>query len=170
MYKIITKIISKKLKRVLLECISPNQAAFLKGRSLGENVLLSTELIRDYQKATCQRSSMLKVDIRKAFDTVTWDFVSKVLEAQGFLPLFRTWIRECISTPRFSVAFNGELAGFFRGKKGLRQEDSISPYLFIMVMKCCLNFWRELLKIGNFVYTRNAKIRDSLIDRSPYQR
>lgn len=135
MYKIITKIISKKLKRVLLECISPNQAAFLKGRSLGENVLLSTELIRDYQKATCQRSSMLKVDIRKAFDTVTWDFVLKVLEAQGFLPLFRTWIRECISTPRFSVAFNGELAGFFRGKKGLRQEDSISPYLFIMVME-----------------------------------
>lgn len=135
MYKIVTKILAKRLKPVLLQCISPNQAAFLKGRSLGENVLLSSELIRDYQKASCPRSSMLKVDIRKAFDTVTWDFVLKVLEAQGFPPIFRGWVQECICTPRFSVAINGELAGFFKGKKGLRQEDSISPYLFIMSME-----------------------------------
>lgn len=66
----------------------------------------------------CPKSSMLKVDIRKAFDTVTWDFVLKVLEAQGFLPLFRTWIQECISTPRFSVAVNGELAGL--REKGIK--------------------------------------------------
>lgn len=78
---------------------------------------------------------MLKMDIRKAFDTVTWDFILKVLEAQGFPPIFRAWIQECICTPRFSVAVNGELAGFFGGKKGLRQGDSISPYLFIMVME-----------------------------------
>ena len=65
MYKIITKIIAKRLKPVLLQCISPNQAAFLKGKSLGGNVLLSSELIRDYQKSSCPRSSMLKVDIRK---------------------------------------------------------------------------------------------------------
>lgn len=78
---------------------------------------------------------MLKVDIRKAFDTVSWDFVVKLLEAQGFPPLFITWIKECITSPRFSVAINGELAGFFPGEKGLRQGDSISPYLFIMIME-----------------------------------
>ncbi|KAL0742100.1 hypothetical protein Bca4012_083613 [Brassica carinata] len=78
---------------------------------------------------------MLKVDIRKAFDTVCWDFVLKILKAQGFPPLFVSWIQECITSPRFSVALNGELAGFFEGKKGLRQGDSISPYLFIMIME-----------------------------------
>lgn len=94
-YKIISKIIENRLKPLLKCCISPNQTAFQKGRSLGENVLLATELIRNYQKANCPKASMLKVDIRKAFDTVCWDFVNKILEAQSFPPLFREWIRQC---------------------------------------------------------------------------
>lgn len=119
-YKLISKIIANRMRPILKESISKNQAAFLKGRSLRENVLLASDLIMDYEKASCQKSSLLKVDIRKAFDTVSWDFLSKVLEAQGFPRLFRTWIHECISSPRFSVAINGELAGFFASKKGLR--------------------------------------------------
>lgn len=134
-YKVISKTIANGLKPILQKCVSPNQAAFLRGRHLGENVLLASELIRDYNKASCHRSGMLKVNIRKAFDTVYWDFVLKILEAQNFPPIFITWIRECITSPRFFVAINGELAGFFEGKKGLRQGDSMSPYLFIMVMK-----------------------------------
>ena len=100
-YKLISKIIANRMKPILKKCISKNQASFLKGRSLGENVLLASDLIMDYEKAACPRSSMLKVDIRKAIDTVSWDFLSKVLEAQGFPPLFRTWIYECMSSPRF---------------------------------------------------------------------
>lgn len=149
-YKLISKIIANRLKPILTECVSPNQAAFLKGRSLGENVLLATELIKDYNKSSCLKSAMIKIDIRKAFDTVCWDFVIKVLQAQHFPPMFITWVTECISSPRFSVAINGELAGFFEGKKGLRQGDSISPYLFIMLMEVLSRLLDKAEAVGSY--------------------
>ncbi|KAG7568298.1 Reverse transcriptase domain [Arabidopsis thaliana x Arabidopsis arenosa] len=117
-------------------------------RSLGENVLLASELIRDYQKAVCPKSCMVKIDIRKAFDTVCWDFVLKVLQAQNFPPLFCSWVKECISSPRFSISINGELAGFFPGKKGIRQGDPISPYLFIMVMEVLSKLLESAASLG----------------------
>lgn len=116
-YKIISKILVKRMKPILAGCVSPSQAAFLKGRSLGENMLLASELIRNYKSPSCRKSSMLKVDIKKAFDTVCWDLVLKIFEAQNFPPLFIIWIKECITTPRFFIAINAELAGFFSEKK-----------------------------------------------------
>jgi len=150
-YKIISNILATRLKPLLLECISPNLTAFLSGRSLGENVLLASELIRRYDKVSCPRSSLLKVDIRKTFDTVCWNFVLKLLEAQNFPPLFISWIKECISSPRFSIAINGELAGFFEGMKGLRQGDCISPYLFIMVMEVLSRMLDKGTEQGKFL-------------------
>uniref|UniRef100_A0A0D3CH72 Reverse transcriptase domain-containing protein n=1 Tax=Brassica oleracea var. oleracea TaxID=109376 RepID=A0A0D3CH72_BRAOL len=65
-----------------------------------------------------------------------------------FPPLFRTWLKECITSPRYSMSINGELTGFFKGEKWLRQGDCISPYLFIMVMEALSKFLENVVGEG----------------------
>lgn len=70
LYKIISKVLANRLKNTLPEAIELNQCDFIKGRLLLENVLLATELVKDYHKDQRQSRCALKVDIAKAFDTV----------------------------------------------------------------------------------------------------
>lgn len=53
----------------------------------------------------------MKIDIRKVFDSISWGFVLNAMDAIGFLPKFIAWIKECITTPMFSVNVNGQLEG-----------------------------------------------------------
>ncbi|KAL2252001.1 UNVERIFIED_CONTAM: hypothetical protein Sindi_2322400 [Sesamum indicum] len=78
--------------------------------------MLAQELFTGYNQARLPPRCALKVDIRKAYDTVEWDFLLSVLQLFGFPEIFSRWIEECISSPSFSG-------------------DPLSPYLFVLVME-----------------------------------
>lgn len=134
LYKVISKIIANRLKTILPQLIKLNQSAFVQQRLLMENVLLATEMVKDYHKPNISPRCVMEIDISKAFDSVQWEFVLNILMALSVPDSFVHWVRLCITTPSFSVQVNGELAGLFRSKRGLRQGCPLSPYLFVMCM------------------------------------
>ncbi|GJZ45128.1 pentatricopeptide repeat-containing protein [Tanacetum coccineum] len=82
----------------------------------------------------------------------------KVLEKFGFHEVMVNWIMTCISTSAFSICVNGQSHGYFKGARGLRQGDAISPYLFTLVMEV-LNFIliKNIKSDGSFKYHPGCK-------------
>lgn len=70
LYKVISKLIANRLKVILPKFIADNQSTFIKERLLMENVLLATELVKDYHKDSVSPRCVMKIDISKAFDSV----------------------------------------------------------------------------------------------------
>ncbi|KAJ9536724.1 hypothetical protein OSB04_un000109 [Centaurea solstitialis] len=135
LYKVISKVIAERMKPYLAQLVGPTQSAFIPGRRIADNIMMAHELVVGYQRQQGQPRCAFKIDLRKAYDTVDWRYLACMLSGLGFHPVFCKWIDELLNTSSFSIVLNGETHGFFKGARGLRQGDPISPYLFTIVME-----------------------------------
>nr|GEZ63723.1 putative RNA-directed DNA polymerase, eukaryota, reverse transcriptase zinc-binding domain protein [Tanacetum cinerariifolium] len=117
LFKCISKIIANRIKHGLKTIISPNQSAFVLGRNITDNILLTQELMHNYHLDRGSPRCAFKVDIQKAYDTVDWDFLRMILHGFGFHDKMVSWIIECVTTSSYSICVNGSLYGYFKGKR-----------------------------------------------------
>lgn len=156
-YKTISKIIAKRMASVIPRIIHPTQSAFLEERLMSDNILLAQQLIRKYGRKSCTPRSMLMIDIKKAFDWISWKFILDLLTLLGFPLVMVLWIKECITTASFSVSLNGKMHGFFKCKRCLRHGDPISPYLFVLAMEYLSRSIKAATDVPNFKFHPKCK-------------
>uniref|UniRef100_A0A803PWX2 Reverse transcriptase domain-containing protein n=1 Tax=Cannabis sativa TaxID=3483 RepID=A0A803PWX2_CANSA len=127
LYKTATKVLCNRLRRVLPDLIAENQGGFVHGRYIAHNVLVCQDMVRLYGRKSCKPSCMIKIDLRKAYDTIEWSFLEEMLAGFGFPVQFI------------------EL-------RGLRQGDPMSPLLFVLGMEYLSRILRKIGEMPGFKF------------------
>nr|XP_009784530.1 PREDICTED: uncharacterized protein LOC104232953 [Nicotiana sylvestris] len=132
--KIISRVIHERLVDIIPNIISDEQAGFVKGTSIAENVLLTQEIITDIRLRTkVGPNVVLKLDMMMAYDRLFWIFLTKIMRKMGFSEWFIGLIFGIVSNNWYSVQVNSQPHGFFKSTRGVKQGGPLSPTLFILV-------------------------------------
>ena len=136
MYKTVTKLIANWLKGLLPNLIGPTQTSFIPRRNIMDNVVIVQEVIQSIKrKSERVRFMIVKVDLKKEYDMLCWDFINDTLLDAGLPATMVKIIMDCIISPFMQILWNGETTSEFYPSRGIQQGDPISPYIFVLCIE-----------------------------------
>jgi hypothetical protein len=106
LYKLLAKVLARRLAKVMDPLVASTQSAFLQGRLLVDGVMVVNEVV-DMAKKSGKECLILKVDFEKAYDSVSWNFLDYMLRRFGFSLQWRSWMRACVFSGCMSILVNG---------------------------------------------------------------
>ena len=150
-YKIGSSSIANRLKTVLPDIINEDQTGFVQNRFIGDNIRLVYDIM-SYLNLNNKPGLLLCLDFEKAFDSLDWSFLHKVLHAFGFKQDICKWIKAFYTEIKSTVSVNGTISEWFHVTRGCRQGDPISPYLFILCAEIMACMIRENVNIKGIIF------------------
>ncbi|KAL2226590.1 UNVERIFIED_CONTAM: hypothetical protein Sindi_2017700 [Sesamum indicum] len=162
LYKIIAKLLVQRLSGVLDKIISPCQTAFITGRSIGDNIMLAQELFTGYNKLRVPPRCAMKVDIRKVYDTVEWDFLLAVCNYSTFQQYSSNGLRSVLPRPHFRLDSMENLTGSLLERKDYDKEILYLPTFLYLLWKCYIwDSYNLFNKICNSPTTGSVSLQDT---------
>lgn len=128
----IAKVLTNRLKPLIPLLVHGDQTGFISGRCIAENFVYAADIVSSCHKRKAP-TMIIKLDFRKAFDSVSWTSLISVLKHRGCPSRFCDWILDLLSTGKTAVSLNGVPGNWITCRNGLRQGDPLSPYLFIII-------------------------------------
>ena len=133
-YKLLAKVFSIRLNRVIQKLIGKQQFGFLKGRQISHIHRIIDDIL-NLQKKSNLPGIILALDFKQAFDAINMHCILKSLEIFGFGPNFIKWIKILNSDREACVKNGGHISEAFPMTNGVRQGCPISPQLFLLAVE-----------------------------------
>jgi hypothetical protein len=133
-YKLVARVIANRMQLPLEYVVDPSQTAFIKGRWIGDNVLLQQGLMEELHQAQLP-GVILFLDVAKAYDRVDRAWLYRCALSLGFPPGVCTWMHRLTDGTRSRVCINGWLTHDFPVDNGLPQGSPLSPLLWVLQLQ-----------------------------------
>lgn len=105
---------------------------------------------------------VLKLDMAKTYDRVSWDYLCTILRQYGFNESWVDSVWRLISNVWYSININGAKHGFFNSTRGIKQGDPLSPSLFVIGVELLSRMMNNLNQTSFIPYSVGTQMDLSL--------